>query len=361
MILQPLEDRRRIASCVRSRRDAVAARVTAEFLQGHPGWLESHGERGRSASERDALHHLDFLAAAVESGSEGAFADYARWTAGVLRARGLAVELLSEALERIAAALAEDLPAGDAAPVAAILHAALVQCGNEPPSPASEAPLAGMALGRSLFVRALLDGNRRAAEGIALETLHQGVTPLDLYVDFLQEAMYQIGHLWEANQASVAQEHMATAIVQYIVARLYAIVPPPTRQRGGALVAVVAGEMHELGAHILADALEADGWDVRFLGANVPSSAILGAVSEHRPQVVGISAALLTRLGEVASLVGALRRKFSPPPRILLGGAAIRLAPELARELGVETVRDARATVELLRRPRPAEAARTAG
>ena len=39
----------------------------------------------------------------------------------------------------------------------------------------------------------------------------------------------------------------------------------------------------------------------------------------------------------------------------------LRLAAGLARDLGGETVRDARATVELLRRPWPADAARTAG
>lgn len=187
------------------------------------------------------------------------------------------------------------------------------------------------------------------------------MSPLDLYVDLLQEAMCQIGRLWEANRASVAQEQVATAIVQYIVARLYALVPPAPRRWGSALIAAVEGEMHELGARILADALEADGWDVRFLGANVPTETVLGAVLEHRPEVVGISAALLTRLGEVVSLVGTLRRQVSPPPRILLGGAAISLAPNLARDLGVETVRDARATVELLRRPWPADAARAAG
>jgi MerR family transcriptional regulator, light-induced transcriptional regulator len=69
----------------------------------------------------------------------------------------------------------------------------------------------------------------------------------------------------------------------------------------------------------------------------VPHAGILGAIEEHRAQVLGISSTMLFNLPKVTALVAAVREKLADrAPRIVLGGGAFRLAPDLYKELGVE-------------------------
>jgi methanogenic corrinoid protein MtbC1 len=126
-------------------------------------------------------------------------------------------------------------------------------------------PESGLSLPQMLFLQTTLAGKRQEALTIVLEALRAGQAVVDLYVDIIQTSLYQIGLLWERNQITVAEEHMATAIVQYVMAQLYAHLPPATITRGNVVITGIQGELHQVGANLVADVLEADGWDVRFL------------------------------------------------------------------------------------------------
>jgi len=107
-----------------------------------------------------------------------------------------------------------------------------------------------------VFVSALLAAQRKAAVTIVLDALERGGPVVDLYVDLVQAALYEIGYRWQRNEISVADEHMATAIVQYVLAQVYERLPIPSPTKGRMLVAGVTGELHQLGANIVADECE---------------------------------------------------------------------------------------------------------
>jgi MerR family transcriptional regulator, light-induced transcriptional regulator len=201
------------------------------------------------------------------------------------------------------------------------------------------------------FLEAIRRGQRRPAVEVALEALGGGHALTDVYVHVLQESLYQTGRLWETNQISVAEEHMATAIVQYVLARLYEEITIAEPPRGRVVMTGVQGELHQVGANMVADALEADGWDVRFLGTNMPHDGILATIAEHDPEVVGISATMLLRVPQVKRLIADVRDHAGrETPRILVGGAAFRAAPDLWREVGADGFApDVRSAVELAR------------
>ena len=102
---------------------------------------------------------------------------------------------------------------------------------------------------------------------------------------------------------------------------------------------------------MVADVLESDGWVVKFLGTDVPVPAVLAAVDEHRPDVLGISCTMLQNVPRVASLVDSVRERHGDrAPRIVVGGGAFRAAPGKAAELGADGwAPDLRAAVILLR------------
>src|ERR1700689_2358429 len=93
-----------------SAKPTVARAITDEFFLKHPDWIQRYGESGRQHCTADACFHLDFLAGAIDAGSPQAFADYMRWTARMLGARGIAAHTLEENLTLLGNHLALLLP-----------------------------------------------------------------------------------------------------------------------------------------------------------------------------------------------------------------------------------------------------------
>ncbi len=144
--------------------------------------------------------------------------------------------------------------------------------------------------------------------------------------DFLDHvaapALDQIGRGWAAGTISVAQEHLATAVFRRVLNRLldvYEVKGPAPRL----IVATPAGEMHELGALMVAVAAAAEGWDVTYLGPDLPVADLLEASSASGANAVALSA---VHAPDPAALLSAIRQTREGLPAgtpLLLGGAAV--------------------------------------
>jgi methanogenic corrinoid protein MtbC1/ActR/RegA family two-component response regulator len=276
---------------------------------------------------------LDFLAAAIECGELEAFRDYGAWAARVLKARDILPGFLAENLEQIGHNLQLRLPAPDAAFGEAFIRAG-VEGTRLDGGAAGEAPAGKLAQLAGIYTGAAIGGSRQAAFNLILEAVREGHPVIDIYSDVLQVAMHKIGRMWEANEITVAQEHMATVITQFVVAQLYPLIDHSQAPRGRIVITGVQGEFHQVGANMVADVLEASGWDVRFLGTDTPMQGVLDAIEEHEAGILGISATMLFSIPNVARLVASVRDKFGSRFPIMLGGAAFRSAPGLFKELG---------------------------
>jgi methanogenic corrinoid protein MtbC1 len=317
----------------------VAETVTEEFFVRHPDWLARYGERGRRLGIEDAIYHQRYLACAIEAGDIAPFADYARWTVNMLGARNIAAHFVGENLEQIGQVLQRLLSSGEHTLVSGYIGAACDACVETAPQSSGEAKgeaQTEMALARDVYLQAAIKGERRAATTIAFDALQKVTDVVDLYIDLFQATQYEVGRLWQENKITVAEEHMATAITQYVMAQVYSRLEERGRGRGRVVITGIDGEFHQLGANMVADVIEARGFDVRFLGTNLPIEGVLQAIEEHRADTVGISATTLLSIPKAVRLVEELRRKFQfACPRIILGGRAFFSTPRLAQELKV--------------------------
>lgn len=319
------QDRARIAGAIRACRVVVAEEVTDEFLTRHPEWQAQHGDRARQLGMEDACYHQDFLAAAIESGEAESFRQYGDWAGRILTARHIEPRFLVENLEQIGQSLRVRLPAADAATVDSFIRSGVDRCLPDGTAVGSN-PGGALELLTAMYTDAAIRGNRQAALNLLLDAARLGHPVIDLYSEVLQGAMYRIGGLWEENKITVAQEHMATAITQFVLAHLYALIEPTETSRGKAVVTGVQGEFHQVGAHMVADMLEADGWDVQFLGTDTPIAGVLEAIEEHKADILGISATMLFPISSVARLIDAARAKRGSRIRIMVGGRRIPLS-----------------------------------
>lgn len=321
-----------LADVVRELSPAIAVEITDDFLQRHPDWRLRYGARAVSAGVQDAGYHLAFLAAAVEAGDPQAFAAYARWAARVLAARGIARRFLAENIEQIRDALLPRLRPDRAISLVPFFAAALSALATEPELPSGSA----LNLTADVFLQAILTGQRHAAVQIAREALRSGLTLEELYVDVFQAVLYEVGARWEANRLTVAQEHIATAVTQYVMAQIYTPPDDPVGGKGNVVLTGVEGELHNIGAVMVGDLLETTGWRVRFLGSNLPTGSVLPVLRETAPTHVGISATMLFNVGAVRELIKAIRSEFGDRLKIMVGGAAFRTAPDLWRQVGAD-------------------------
>lgn len=337
MDLPSLGVRIALANKLRNRKQDIAETVTREFYERHPDWVARFGPSGPTRGIEDACFHVEFLAGAIESGDITAFPSYVQWTQQVLRTRGIQPHFVTENLEQIQAYLAGMLDPAEWNLVAPFLQAGCSVVPDDAVEETGAEPKIGLRLTQEMFTQALLQGQRTAAWNIVWEAYRQGHPIVDLYVDVIQASLYTVGRLWQINQITVAEEHVATAIAQYVLAQLYPHLALPTTARGSAVITGVEGELHQVGANMVADILEADGWTVHFLGTNLPHAGILKLIEDRKPNAVGISVTMLVNLPRVRMLISDIRAKFPrATPRIFVGGAAFRAAPNLPREIGAD-------------------------
>lgn len=73
----------------------------------------------------------------------------------------------------------------------------------------------------------LLRGDRKASQNwlSALQS-DPSLSLSEIYLELLQPAMQQVGLLWEKGKISVAQEHLASALVSRLMVNIYAHSPP---------------------------------------------------------------------------------------------------------------------------------------
>jgi methanogenic corrinoid protein MtbC1 len=202
------------------------------------------------------------------------------------------------------------------------------------------------------YLAAIRAGSRRAALAVVDDALREGMDARTLYLQVFQPAMHEIGRLWQENRITVADEHLATAITQLAMSRLYEQLFGDRVDAGPLLVAACAEhERHELGLQMVCDLLELDGWDTIFLGASVPVEDLVEMVKERRPEVVALSASITPHLARVREAVAAIRQAMpAGGPVIAIGGRAFAGDAALAERMGADlTAKDAVEVAERLK------------
>ena len=114
------------------------------------------------------------------------------------------------------------------------------------------------------------------------------------------------------------------------------------------VMACVGGELHEIGARMVADFFEMEGWDTYFVGANMPATSVLQSVDELQADVLAISATMTFHVSQVAEMIHELRTtRGNQRTRVLVGGFPFNLAPQLWQKMGADGfARDAAAALQ---------------
>jgi methanogenic corrinoid protein MtbC1 len=254
------------------------------------------GDRYRKCIE-DTEYPFMALAQALLVDEPALFVSYVVWSRIVLANLGLPDAFLTGSLMAMRDTLVAALPHRSAEASVEYIDIsleALKDASAELPRMTSEgAPLASVAVG---YLEALLAGDRAAAAGIVGEAVAGGAVLPDIYEHVFRVTQDEVGRMWQSNRLSVAMEHFATGATEAIMAQLCVPEPPKPAVARRFLGACAEGEQHDMAIRMVCDILRSHGWETFFLGASTPESALVEAVDELRPPVVGLSVTTRYRL-----------------------------------------------------------------
>jgi MerR family transcriptional regulator, light-induced transcriptional regulator len=191
---------------------------------------------------------------------------------------------------------------------------------------------------RDQYLQQQLRGDRRAALHFIEAALEGGATVDEVRCRIVQAAQREIGLMWQEDRITIAQEHMATAISQLALAHLFQRSEFRGRINKKIMVACVPGEHHEFPARLLADSLEVEGYDVRFLGADVPLDSLIHSIEAESPDVIALSMTMLFHLPALREAVAAVRALNKPGLLVAIGGSLFESSPSLAADVTADLI-----------------------
>jgi DNA-binding transcriptional MerR regulator len=160
---------------------------------------------------------------------------------------------------------------------------------------------------------------------------------------FMQELLvpllHRIGDLWEEGGLQAAHEHAATAVVRAFVDDMRSALEVATGAPA-VVMTTLAGELHELGALLAAATAAGDGWDVTYMGPNLPAEQIALGARQKGAQAIGLSLVFQENETALGEELHRLRRHVGPGIAIIAGGRRAATVSEILDEIGAIQVAD---------------------
>jgi methanogenic corrinoid protein MtbC1 len=233
---------------------------------------------------------------------------------------------------------ATPLPGGIQAPNA------LPTPGSAPAAIGEPRPDQSLAELQRRMVSALVAFDQRRAEQIWHEA-SELYTSEEVCTDLIVPVQVAIGEGWHRGEVSVAAEHFASRFVQGKLINMLNTLP----ESGAGPLAIVGcaqGELHEIGATMVALFMRWSGIRVIYLGQNVPNTTIEDVIRQLRPQILALSATTVEGAYQLIETGQIIARIEPPRPQFIFGGMAFYERPDLrARIRGQHLDGDVRATI----------------
>ncbi len=177
---------------------------------------------------------------------------------------------------------------------------------------------------RDAWVNACLAFDEFHAEQLLAQAF--AVFPIEVVcIDLIQRGLAQIGESWYRGKITVQQEHFASALALRRMEALLTSTPAPTRP-GRIIVACPPEEEHTFVPLMLSLLLRRRGWDVVYLGANVPLRSLESTLHAVRPSLVVLTA---QQLYTAASLLEMAEVLFHERVPVAFGGLIFTQASDL--------------------------------
>ena len=163
----------------------------------------------------------------------------------------------------------------------------------------------------------------------------------------------EIGHGWREGTISVGQEHLAMAVFRRVLGWIIDTFEV-NEAAARLIVATPPRQVHELGALLAAAAAATEGWEVIYLGADLPVADLVGAAKQMRARAVALSVVHRTNDPGLIEDLQQIRQGLDPGVQLFLGGAAVTQQPDRFGATGavvIDSLEEFRTELKRLQEP----------
>ena len=172
-----------------------------------------------------------------------------------------------------------------------------------------------------------------------------------LMEELIEPLMYKIGDMWRNGELRVLHEHLASTVVRSFLGGLI----KPQKPDDSAPVLVIttpSGNRHEFGALMAAVSASAVGWNVHYIGPNLPVEEIVNAVNSMNARAVAISLVYPEDDPQMASELEKLSQLLDDDVILLIGGRAARGYGDTIESIGavyIDSLKDLNNALDSIR------------
>jgi 5-methyltetrahydrofolate--homocysteine methyltransferase len=182
----------------------------------------------------------------------------------------------------------------------------------------------------------LYDGLEEEVVAEVKEALARGIVPYEVLTKGLIAGMEIVGNDFRDGILFVPEVLMAAHAMKAGLAILRPLLAETGAPLMGTLViGTVKGDIHDIGKNLVVMMMEGAGFKVVDLGINTDADKFMGAIKEHQPDLVGMSALLTTTMPYMKVVVDRLKEEgIRDQLVVLVGGAPLNEA--FARTVGAD-------------------------
>jgi len=303
-----------------------------------PDMAKNYTDHQKENFQKDVAWILSFLAESVWAGQPALFEEFVSWLKTFLTSVKVPMKDVAESLVLIKNRINKNCSAEENKIINQLLDKAisiLLSVEEKISISAQDNYLDPLAQN---YLDNLLKGNRDVALSLILNEVTAGVPIRDIYLNVFQPVQYEIGRLWQTNRISVAQEHYCTGATQLVMSQLYQYLFTGEKKHRKMVTTCVSGELHEMGARMVTDFFEMEGWDTYYLGANMPIDGVIKFLLQIRPQLIAISATMTFHVSAVKEMITRIRSAPGMPSdlKIMVGGYPFKIVEQLWEVIGAD-------------------------
>lgn len=186
--------------------------------------------------------------------------------------------------------------------------------------------------------KAVIGGEDDIAGELAQKCLDEGVDPLEA-VNVMGDALRELGIQFQNMEVFLPEVLLATdafkAGLKVLEPALAKAVEGQAGEKVKVVIATVKGDVHAVGKDMVATMWTVAGFDVKNLGADVDSEAIIKAAEDFGAKIIGLSALMSTTIPHQKEVIDFLEAKgLRDKYKVLIGGGST--TPQWAEQIGAD-------------------------
>ncbi len=322
---------------------SLSKKVFNRHFEIDPQLKLDYDDRRKSLMYEDILYNMSYLNIAIEFDDDKIFTEYSIWLYHLMcnLMKDLSKDRIKDQMithyELLKVALAEILPEDEFDIAIKHLSSAIMATEAEAKDFKQSVRFdnGNFVDLRKIYLERLMKNDTMGAISVIKNASDSGI-PLDsIYLEILQEVMYEVGNLWQKNIITIDKEHYCTSTTQVALSQFYPTIFSRPRNGKKIITCCVGSELHEMGIRMLSDLFEYNGWNSIYLGAAVPNAALLHSIEENKPDLIALSVTMPQHLILCYDLVKSIRENY-PSIKIAVGGRAFQTSDELWKKWDVD-------------------------